>query len=298
MNRKIIVAGAIIIPLLIVSGLLFYASTLDIAVLNPAGEIASRQHELLSFAFWLSMLIIVPVFLLVIFIMTRYRAGNKKATYRPNWGHSRGLEAIWWGIPILIILILSAVTWRTSHTLDPYKPLDNAKKPIEVQVVAMQWKWLFLYPEQNIASVNYLKIPTNTPINFKITSDAPMNSFWIPKLGGQVYAMSGMSTKLHLLADEVGEYEGRSANISGEGFANMHFITSAVEPAAFNTWTDQAQYIGSDLTQETYDTLSQPGPQDNALVFSGFKPGLYDTIINKYMSHSKQNTEHQGQKAH
>lgn len=275
-----------LIPCGIIFAFIVYASKQDLAILNTSGEIARRQHEILSFAFWLSMVVIIPVFALTIFISIRYRNNKKtKSKYSPNWAHNTKLETIWWGIPIAIIFVLSVVTWRTSHTLDPYKPLDNSNTPVSVQVVALQWKWLFLYPEENIATVNQLVIPENRPINFTITADAPMNSFWIPKLGGQVYAMNGMSTKLHLIADTTGEFEGMSANISGEGFADMRFKAIAKTNADYLEWTRSAKLSNQLLNDDKYNELSKPSTLESPETFSEFSPYLYNRIISKFMSH-------------
>ena len=292
MSKKILTVLAILIPLSIVAGLIIYGAKLQPAILVPSGEIARRQYEILRFAFWLSMIVIIPVFGLLIFISLRYRA-SKKAKYTPDWAHNNQLEAVWWGIPIVIILILSIITWRTSHTLDPYKPLDKVTKPLEVQVVSLQWKWLFIYPEQNIATINYLKIPKDTPINLKITSDAPMNSFWIPKLAGQIYAMNGMSTKLHIIANEYGDFEGYSANISGEGFADMKFLVNSSSPEQFESWANVTRYQDNFLSLDRYKLLSQPSTIEEPEYFSGFQPGLYNTIIEKYMPmYPNQNRSH------
>lgn len=294
MKNKLIVLLAIFIPVSIVFGLIIYASKLDLVLLQPSGEIARRQHEILRFAFWLSMFVIIPVFILLISISYKYRKNNKKSAYDPEWGHNRKLETIWWGIPIFIIIILSLVTWRTSHTLDPYKELSNSNKPIEVQVVALQWKWLFLYPNEGIASVNYLQIPEDRPINLTITADAPMNSLWIPKLGGQVYAMNGMSTKLHLIANELGEFNGVSSNISGEGFADMNFKVTSVNQYSFNQWIESIKTNQNNLDYENYSKLSEAGVLEEPKYFSSFDLNLYNKIIDKYMSHSNSNHEGEG----
>ncbi|MCA9347829.1 ubiquinol oxidase subunit II [Candidatus Saccharibacteria bacterium] len=286
MKKIFLYIVAVMIPILITASLIFAATTQDLAILNTGGEIARRQHEILSFAFWLSMVVIIPVFGLTIFISIRYRSKNKKAKYTPNWHHSKSLETIWWGVPIVLILILSAVTWRTSHTLDPYKPLDNDLPPLEVQVVALQWRWLFLYPEQNVAQINNLTIPKDRPINLTITSDAPMNSFWIPKLAGQVYAMNGMNTKLHIIADQAGSYDGMSANISGEGFAQMRFTTEVITDEEFDNWIRLNKYRDEELTQELYDFIAQPSEDDEVHFFAHYDKNLYQTILNKYMSHA------------
>lgn len=270
-------------------GLAIVAFNSDMAVLQPAGEVGQRQRELLVFAFLLSMVVIVPVFALTLFIAIRYRASNHKAVFKPDWNHSKTLETIWWGLPILIIIVLGVVTWRTSHTLDPYKPLTSSSQPpLKVQVVALQWRWLFIYPEQGIATVNRLEIPTGRTVEFKITSDAPMNSFWIPKLGGQVYAMSGMATTLHLNAEQAGEYTGSSANISGEGFAGMNFKVRASSPSDFGAWVSDTASSGTPLLDSaSYDRLAEPSSDSSERLFAYVENGLFDEIVSKYMTHGQ-----------
>jgi cytochrome o ubiquinol oxidase subunit II len=263
-----------------------------IAVLMPMGEIALQQRNLIVFTFLLSLVVIIPVFTLLFFISWKYRIGNKKnANYIPDWAGNKWLEVIWWGIPCVIILILSIVTWQTSHQLDPYKSLSSSVKPLEVQVVALQWKWLFIYPEQGIATVNFLEFPEKTPINFTITADAPMNSFWIPSLGGQVYAMSGMSTKLHLMADGIGEYRGSSANISGEHFADMNFKAQSVKASVFDIWAKKIKNSSENLTMTTYNRLSNPSVPKTRQQYALTDLGLYDKILMKYMGPMDHNDE-------
>ena len=263
----------------------------DVALLQPAGTIAAQQKDLIVFASVLSLFVIVPVFVLLGFILWRYRDGNVKAKYRPNWDSNRTLESIWWGLPMIIILILAVVTWKTSHSLDPFRALDSKTKPLTVQVVALQWKWLFIYPEQNIATVNYLQIPEDTPINFKITADAPMNSFWISKLGGQIYAMTGMETKLHLMADQPGTYRGMSANISGEGFAEMNFEVVSSTRADFDTWVDATRQSPTSLTKDMYAQLTKPNKDQPVVLYASRDLDLYSTVMMKYMgSHSHATT--------
>lgn len=254
-----------------------------VEILAPAGTIAEQQKSLIRFAALLGLVVILPVFALTFFITWRFRDGNVKAKYRPEWGGSRKLEAIWWGIPCAIILVLAVVTWQSSHKLDPYRPISSDTKPMTVQVVALEWKWLFIYPEQNIATVNYLQIPEDTPINFEITSDAPMNSFWIPQLGGQVYAMAGMTTQLHLMADQPGIYNGSSANISGRGFAGMKFKVVSSTKDDFNSWVKSAWESPDKLTIDEYKKLAQPSENNQPKMYSGRDENLYGTVIEKYM---------------
>jgi cytochrome o ubiquinol oxidase subunit 2 len=257
----------------------------DIAVLNPSGEIAQKQLNLIIFTSALSLLIVIPVFAMTAYIVWKYRVTNTtpKTKYNPDWDHSRSAEAIWWLIPLFLISILAVVTWKSSHDLDPYKSLVSDKKPITVQVVALQWKWLFIYPEQDIASVNFLQFPKDTPVDFKITADAPMNSFWIPKLGGQVYAMSGMQTELHLMADQAGDYPGASANISGDGFAGMKFTARASSQADFDKWVQTAKSSPNALDSKAYNQLAKPSKNNKPAYYSSSEKGIYATVMMKYM---------------
>lgn len=286
MGKKYKILLGVILGFAVIAVVGLFLSTVNVEVLNPKGEIAARQRDLMVFATVLSLLVLVPVYVLAISFAYKYRESNKKAKYTPDWGHNRTYETIWWGLPVLLILILSIVTWNTTHSLDPFKPLASDAKPLEVQVVALQWKWLFIYPEQNVATVNYLQIPVNRPINLTITSDAPMNSLWIPQLGGQIYAMSGMSTKLHLIADTPGTYNGSSANISGAGFAGMKFAVAAVSPEDFDMWALNAQQSQQFLSFARYDELAKPSENNQAETFAPVQDGLYDTIVMKYMLHT------------
>lgn len=284
MKKRILLWVVTMVVLVVAAVVLLHGTNIDI--LNPQGPIAGRQRDLLVFTFLLSLVVIVPVFVLLFVISWKFRAGNSKNTkYTPDWDGSRRLETIWWGIPIAIILILSVVTWRTSHELDPYKPLASSAQPITIEVVALQWKWLFLYPDQHIATVNYVSFPEKTPVNFRITADAPMNSFWIPSLGGQVYAMSGMTTQLHLSADTVGSYDGSSANISGEGFAKMRFTAQSRSRADFDAWVQKTK-SSADLTMDAYTTLAKPGVSAEPAYYALSDTGLYDKIVMKYMAPS------------
>lgn len=264
----------------------------SIAVLNPAGEIANKQRDLMVFTFLLGMIIVIPVFAMTFYIAWKYRAGNTKAKYRPDWDHSKKAEVVWWGVPLVLIVILSVVTWVSSHDLDPYKALASSKKPVEIQAVALDWKWLFIYPDQNIATVNYLQIPEQTPINFKITADAPMNSFWIPKLGGQVYAMAGMQTKLHLMADETGVFRGSSSNISGKGFAGMNFEVRASSEQDFEAWVKEVKRSPNKLGPEEYAELVKPSENHKVTLYRSRQAALYDNIMMKYMMPADEHAKH------
>jgi cytochrome o ubiquinol oxidase subunit II len=257
---------------------------MNIAVLNPVGEVAAQEKSLMITAVWLILLVVIPVIIMVFVFAWKYRASNTKATYKPNWNHNTLLEIVWWGIPSIIITILAVITWITTHKLDPYRKLDHPAKPLEVQVVALDWKWLFFYPEQNIATVNYIHAPVNRPINFTITADAPMNSFMIPQLGGQIYAMQGMETKLHLISEQLGTFDGYSANYSGHGFSGMHFKVNITSEADFQKWVNDAQKLNKPLTKaHYYEKLLPPTKNNPVETFSTVEDGLYKHTVNKYM---------------
>lgn len=277
---------------IVVAVVLLFLHRNSIAVLNPQGEVANKQRDLMVFTFLLGMIIVIPVYVMTFYIAWKYRAGNKKAKYRPDWDHSKSAEVVWWGVPLVLILILSAVTWRSSHDLDPYKALASSAKPIEVQVVALEWKWLFIYPEQNIATVNYLQVPEQRPINFRITADAPMNSFWIPKLGGQVYAMAGMETKLHLMADEAGLFRGSSANISGKGFASMNFEVRSTSQADFDAWVKEVKQSPNKLGPEEYAELAKQSENNKVAYYRSRQAVLFENIKMKYMMPADQHAAH------
>jgi cytochrome o ubiquinol oxidase subunit II len=283
MGKKVRLPLAILLVLGIILAAVLFMPGHNYAVLQPQGSIADKQFHLIVFTSLLSLIVVIPVFALLIGILWRYRASNKKAKYSPDLEGNKTAEAIWWLVPLALMCILGVVTWRSSHELDPYKPIASQNKPLTVQVIALEWKWLFIYPEQNIATVNYLQIPEKTPINFELTADAPMNSFWIPQLGGQVYAMAGMQTKLHLMANGIGEYRGSSANISGEGFSGMKFLTKSTSRPDFDAWVTQAQKSEHPLSKVEYDSLSKQSKDNPPTTYSTTAKGLYDTVMMKYM---------------
>lgn len=277
-------AGGIIVAVALLVVAVLYLRHFSIPVLEPRGTIARQERNLIYFGSLLSIIIIVPVFALTFMISWKYREANTKATYSPEFDHSRKAETIWWLIPTILIVILSVVTWNSSHQLDPFKPLASDTAPLTIQVVALDWKWLFIYPQQNIASVNMVQFPVNTPVHFVITSDAPMNSFWIPQLGGQIYAMPGMSTQLHLMASQSGSYRGSSANISGRGFADMNFTAKATSNLDFRKWVNTVKQSPNHLTADAYAELSKPSDHNTVAYYASNQPGLYDSIVIKYMT--------------
>ena len=255
----------------------------DLIVLNPKGPVGAQEMDLIKLAIGLMLLVIVPVIIMTFVFAYKYRESNPNAIYDPEFYHSSKIEVIVWGIPIIIILILAAVTWRTTHSLDPYKPLDESSKPITIQVVALDWKWLFIYPEQNIATVNFVEFPVNKEVAFRLTSDAPMNAFQIPQLGGQIYAMAGMQTKLHLLANEPGDYFGRAVNISGRGFSGMQFTARAVSDDDFAQWVSTVKASPKALSAEEYYQLAKPSEDNPVSVYSSVQANLFNNIMMKFM---------------
>ncbi|MBB2978445.1 cytochrome o ubiquinol oxidase subunit 2 [Paraburkholderia tropica] len=251
-------------------------------LLDPKGSVGVAEKELIATATWAMLLVVVPVILLTLYFAWRYRASNRDATYAPKWAHSTAIEVVVWTIPAIIILFLAILTWKTTHELDPYKPLESNTKPINVEVVALDWKWLFIYPDLGIASVNQLAVPVGTPVNFRITSDSVMNSFFIPQLGTQVYAMAGMQTRLHLIADHAGDYAGISSNYSGRGFSDMKFRTIATSQQDFDAWVQKVKASRADLTMDQYASVAQPQEKAPVAYFSTVDPKLFNNIIAKY----------------
>lgn len=256
-------------------------------ILFPVGVIGWEQLDLLLIIQGLMLIVIIPVFVLTYAFSWYYRAENRKAKHDPDMTHIPAIEYFWWGIPFIIIAVIGVLTYFESHRLDPYKPIESDKKPLKIQAVALQWKWLFIYPEEKIASVNFLQIPTKRPIHFEITADAPMNSLWIPKLGGQIYAMPKMRTELYLIANEAGDFRGSSANISGKGFAGMHFITRAGSDEEYQKWVESAQKSSHGLGAEEYDKLAAPSENHPVELYQLKDDNLFEQIIMKYMHPQK-----------
>ncbi|CAD6512366.1 ubiquinol oxidase subunit II [Candidatus Profftia tarda] len=273
---------------------LIAASTLlvgcDMAVLNPKGQIGLEQRSLIFFALGLMLLVVIPVIIMTIAFARKFRASNINAKYNPNWSHSNKIEAIVWKIPIIIISILATMTWQTTQELDPYKPLISKVNPINIDVISLDWKWLFVYPDLGIATVNELAFPVNNPVNFHITSNSVMNSFFIPRLGGQIYAMPGMQTKLHLIANEPGKYHGISSSYSGRGFSGMKFIAIATpDNITFNKWVARVKETPNHKldTMDEFEILARPSEFNPIEYFSSANPHLFINIINKFIRGNK-----------
>ena len=254
----------------------------DMALMSPKGQVGLEQKSLILTALGLMLIVVIPVIIMTVAFARKYRASNTTAKYTPDWSHSNKIEAVVWTVPVIIVAILAVITWKTSHSLDPYKPLESDVKPIQVDVISLDWKWLFVYPELGIASVNELAFPVNTPINFRVTSDTVMNSFFIPQLGGQIYAMAGMQTKLHLIANRNAEMEGISANYSGAGFTGMKFKAIATSQADFDAWVSEVKASPKQLDTAEYEALTKPSQNNPVELYSSVKPNLFQTIIDKY----------------
>jgi cytochrome o ubiquinol oxidase subunit 2 len=248
-------------------------------VLSAPGPVGAQESALIVQATLLMSIVIVPVLALLFFFAWRYRAGGK-AKYVPEWEHAKLDELIWWAVPVEIILVLAAITWTSTHALDPHKALAAPGRPVVVQVVALPWKWLFMYPGIGVSAVNELEVPSGVPLEFQITADAPMNSFWIPALGGQIYAMQGMVNPLNLIAP-AGRYDGLSANYSGAGFADMRFEVKSVPPQEFEAWAQSLRAATTTLDWAAYRNLASPGTT-SSMTFGSTSPALFNQIVGQY----------------
>lgn len=289
------------IPLQRLRGLLFGLATAGLAgcntvVMHPSGDIASQQAHLIVVSTLLMLLIIVPVIALTLVFAWRYRQSNAQATYSPDWDHSTSLELLIWGAPLLIIIALGLLTWISTHTLDPYRPLQRldaersipaGTEPLTVEVVALDWKWLFIYPELGIATVNELAAPVDVPIRFKITASTVMNSFYIPALAGQIYAMPGMQTELNAVINKAGAYQGFSANYSGAGFSGMHFQFHGMPAQEFAQWVQRTRAGAATLSRNDYLRLAQPSSNEPVHQYAQVEPQLFDAVVNRCVEPGK-----------
>ncbi|WP_029623467.1 ubiquinol oxidase subunit II [Sphingomonas elodea] len=260
----------------------------DLVVMNPSGDVARQQADLILWSTFLMLLIIVPVMALTVFFAFKYRASNTESEYDPDWDHSTRIELVIWSAPLLIIIALGALTWLATHKLDPYRPLDRIapgkpipadQRPLEIQVVSLDWKWLFIYPEQGVATVNELVLPADRQVRFRMTSSSVMNTFYVPAMAGMIYTMPGMETKLHAVMNRVGTFEGVSANYSGAGFSDMRFPTLSVDAAGFDQWVAKTKASGGSLDAAQYLTLEKPSEKVPAMHFGAIEAGLFDRIV-------------------
>lgn len=278
-----------LLPLLGLSGC-------DMVVMSPSGDIAVQQRDLIIISVILMLLIIIPVICLTLFFAWRYRQSNTSAPYAPEWNHSSRLEVVIWAAPLTIVIALGSITWISTHKLDPYRPLDRidagrsvpvGTKPLTVEVVALDWKWLFFYPDLGIATVNEMAAPVDVPIDFKITASSVMNSFYIPALAGQVYAMPGMQTRLHAVINKPGEFDGLSANYSGAGFSHMRFKFHGLDGQEFENWVGKVRAQGTALNRNTYLALEKPSLKEPVRYYASVDDGLYQAILNMCTENGK-----------
>lgn len=279
--------GLALLPLMLLAGC-------NTVVMNPSGDIAAQQARLVVVSTLLMLLIVVPVIALTLFFAWKYRQSNTTAKYEPDWDHSTKLELVIWGAPLLIIIVLGLLTWISTHQLDPYRPLSRIDdkrplaagvKPLEVQVVALDWKWLFIYPEQGIATVNELVTPVDVPVRYKITASTVMNAFYVPALAGMIYAMPSMETQLNAVINKPGVYDGFSANFSGAGFSHMRFKYHGVSNADFDAWVAKVKASGATgavaLDRATYQVLEKPSEKEPVRYYPTVSADLYDAILNR-----------------
>lgn len=287
MNFKCNVKVALAIVLVAVLGFFVWLFSSNMVLFDSKGPIGQAQESLIIVSVLLMAIIIVPVLVMSVYFPYKYRHTNKQAEYKPEWEHSTKIEIVVWAIPCLIILALGWVTYKTSFSLDPREELVSEKDPITIQVVAMNWKWLFIYPEQQIATVNEVAFPVDQPVRFVVTSDTTMNSFFIPQLGSQVYAMAGMENRLNLMASEQGTYRGISANYSGFGFANMRFQAHAKDEAGFEQWIEKVKTSETTLNDDSYDWLTANAKEQiktphPVTYFASVDPLRFKDIIEKH----------------
>jgi cytochrome o ubiquinol oxidase subunit II len=252
-------------------------------VIDPKGPIASAELLIMLDSTGIMLAIVIPTMLATLGIAFWFRASNERARYLPEFDYSGRLELLVWSIPIMTVLLVAGVAWLSTYDLDPPKAIASAEKPVRVQVVALDWKWLFIYPDEGIASVNELTVPAGTPISFELTSAGVMNSFFVPQLGGQIYTMFGMVTRLHLVADHAGTYRGMSANYSGAGFSDMHFNVSAVPAEKFSRWVAETRASGPALDQQSYAELAKPSQAVAPFSYRAVAPDLFNGILSTAM---------------
>ena len=273
----------------LIAGVIFLLAGCDLVLLDPSGDVARQQSDLLKVSTWLMLLIVVPVIAMTLVFAWWYREDNEEATYKPDWDHSTTIELYVWAAPLLIIIAIGALTWINTHTLDPFeplsrisedKPIDDNYKPLRIQAIALEWKWLFIYPEQGIATVNEVAAPVDMPIRFEITSPRMMNSLFIPSLAGMVYAMPGMQTQIQAVINEPGDYDGVSGNYSGAGYSDMRFRFHGLSDEDFRNWVAESKASGAALTTDRYNELAKPTIKHPVQRFARVEGDLYHRILN------------------
>ena len=256
----------------------FAVSSRAEGVLDPQGPIASAERTILLNSTTIMLVVVVPVIVITLAFAWWYRASNTRATYQPNWAHSGAIEFVVWSIPAMVVLLLAGVAWTGSHDLDPARKLSPNVKPLRIEVVSLDWKWLFIYPDSEVGTLNQVIVPAGVPLEFVLTSANVMNAFWVPQLGSQIYTMPGMTTRLNLLAEHAGDYPGRSSNFSGDGFSDMRFVVHAIPAAAFSNWLGVTQSEGATLDARAYSQLARSGSDVSIKTYRSVEPGLFERI--------------------
>jgi cytochrome o ubiquinol oxidase subunit II len=253
-------------------------------VLDPHGPVGRAERVILYDATAIMLAVIVPVIVLTLVFAWWFRARNSRARYRPDWEYSGRIEMIVWSIPVLVILFLGGIAWIGSHDLDPPLPLAESTAPLDIEVVSLDWRWLFIYPHQGIASLNRLVVPAGVPLRFRLTSTTVMNSFFVPQLGSQIYTMPNMVTQLNLQADQPGTFAGLSAQFSGDGFSDMRFDLVSTEAAAFEDWVNTTKTQGGVLDAATFEKLAMPARAAGAPTYARVSAGLFDRISSGHLA--------------
>jgi cytochrome o ubiquinol oxidase subunit 2 len=248
-------------------------------VLDPQGPVAAAERLLLVDATGIMLVVVVPVIVMTFAFAWRYRASNTRAVYRPDWAYSGQIELTVWAIPTMVVLLLGGVGWISSHALDPAKPLTGTAPPLHIQVVSMDWQWLFIYPDARVATVDDLVVPAGVPLEFELTSATVMTAFFVPQLGSQIYVMPGMTTHLNLLADRPGDFAGLASHFSGDGFSDMHFVLHSVSAADFESWLTSTRARGTTLDATSYATLAKVGKQTAIRTYDKVTPSLFERIL-------------------
>jgi cytochrome o ubiquinol oxidase subunit II len=260
----------------------FLSGCSTILLFDPKGPIGESIRFVIIAAIGLMAIVVIPVFIMAFWFPRKYRAANTESTYLPKWSYAAKIELVMWAVPFAIVTVLAILAWTRTHALDPYKPILSTARPITIEAVSLDWKWLFIYPEHNIATVNQITFPVNVPISFKLTSETVMTSFFIPQLGSQIYAMAGMQTRLHLLADQPGTYAGQNQQFSGRGYSDMHFQAKAVSREEFEAWVQQVRQSPEKLDLDRYEKLAQPSAGSPVTYFSAVEPELFIHILRKF----------------
>jgi cytochrome o ubiquinol oxidase subunit II len=250
-------------------------------VLDPHGPVGKAERIILYDSTAIMLAVVIPVIVLTLLFAWWFRAKNKQARYRPDWEYSGRIEMIIWSIPALIVLFLGGIAWTGSHDLDPPRPLESTTAPLDIEVISLDWRWLFIYPHEGIASLNRLVVPAGVPLRFRLTSTTVMNSFFVPQLGSQIYAMPNMVTRLNLLADEPGTFEGLSAMFSGDGFSDMRFDVVSTDKEAFKDWVNTTKTQGGVLDANSFEELSKPAKVDGAHTYAEVSEGLFERISSR-----------------